>query len=148
MPKSILADALQFHDLMWVGGSLLGISWPWLLPVLTPLSSSSHTAGPTLPSKGEHFQSNTPCIDPIDPTKHCCKWSPTAWSVIRMKLRFIEVPLLKSQGYLPEFSGSPFAWQQDCGDPQSSPPYFCSSRLFFLKTRRAKPTETKTLIRG
>lgn len=66
----------------------------------------------------------------IDLNKRCCKWSLTAWSVIRMKLRFIEVPLLKGQGYLSEFSGSSFAWWQVCADPQSPPFYFRSSRLF------------------
>lgn len=66
----------------------------------------------------------------IDLTECCCKWSLTVWSVIRMKLRFIEVPLLKGQGYLSEFSGFPFAWWQDCADPQSPPFYFHRSRLF------------------
>ena len=66
----------------------------------------------------------------IDLAKRCCKWSLMEWSVIRMRLRFIEVPFLKGQGYLSEFSGSPFAWQQDCADPQSLPFYFSCSKLF------------------
>lgn len=55
----------------------------------------------------------------VDLTKHCCKPSLTVWSVIRMKPRFFEALFLKGQEYLSDFRGPPFAWQQDCVDPQS-----------------------------
>lgn len=90
----------------------------------------------TLPGKG-----NTPretllaCA--IDLAKCCCEPSLTAWSVSRMKLRFIEVPILKIQGYLSEFSGSPFAMRQDCAGAQSLPFLFLQQQtLFFMKTRK------------
>lgn len=112
------------------------------------LQHSPWAAGPPCPAR-EALPEKLSWQVAIDPTKCCCKQSLTAWSVSRMKLRFIEIPLLKSQGYLSEFSGSPFAWRQDCADAQSLPFLFLQQQtLFFLKTRRVKPSETKTYVRG
>lgn len=129
--------------------SLHGVSRPRHLAVLTlPFSSSHCAAGSPCPTR-EVLPEKLSWHVAIDLTKCCCKRSLAAWSVIRMKLRFIEVLLLTSQEYLSEFSRSPFAWRQGCADAQSLPFLFLQQQtLFFLKTRRVKPPETKTYVRG
>lgn len=95
--KSILADGLQLHDLIQgVGGeACTACHGP---------DASQHSHCPSAPASA----AGSPCPArkalpeklywhvAIDLAKCCCKRSLTAWSVMRMKLRFIEVPLLKS----------------------------------------------------
>lgn len=63
LPKSILADGLQLHDLMQASGRtcLLSMSQPWSFPALTPSFSSDYYLVYSV-QQGEQFQGNFACV--------------------------------------------------------------------------------------